>query len=272
MKSALENLEYGDDYFNLAKFYVEKKDIGKALSVFYDGLEKGKGNLSMIFDHLFDYYKKLEDDEKIDDLINIAITKKHYNSEFAYKEFLYYRLKNYEKSKKSLLRRIQFFYFNSENITINFYTLIKEFLSETDWIKEEENILNLIKEKDLYAYLHILIYKNEKSKVFEIILTIQKTKPFFLREESLNVILIKLQDLYPTQISDYFLEKAESFIKRTGRDNYISALYYLKLVKTIFFDILKQEKEFFKKIAFLKAENKNKPALLDELKFFDKFF
>jgi uncharacterized Zn finger protein len=83
---------------------------------------------------------------------------------------------------------------------------------------------------------------------------------------SLEITVAKAaEESRPEQAIQLYLDRIKSLIDRRGRDNYAEAPNYLKVVRGLYKRLGRQE-DWYSLIASLRQENRNLPALLDELK------
>lgn len=62
------NLQYGSDYLELAAYYEKHHDSEKALKIVLEGLNRTDGRLDEIYEYLFRYYEKNEDETALEKL------------------------------------------------------------------------------------------------------------------------------------------------------------------------------------------------------------
>ena len=83
---------------------------------------------------------------------------------------------------------------------------------------------------------------------------------------SLEITVAKAaEESRPEQAIQLYLDRIKSLIDRRGRNNYAEAPNYLKVVRGLYKRLGRQE-DWYSLIASLRQENRNLPALLDELK------
>ncbi|HJH26142.1 MAG TPA: hypothetical protein C5S37_05045 [Methanophagales archaeon] len=76
----------------------------------------------------------------------------------------------------------------------------------------------------------------------------------------------KLEEDFPEGIIEYYWQNAYRNIPGGNRGTYRIAAGYLAKVKRIYINLLKDESRWKKRFFDLKAEFKNRPAFLDEVR------
>ena len=83
---------------------------------------------------------------------------------------------------------------------------------------------------------------------------------------SLEITVAKVaEESRPEQAIQLYLDRIKSLIDRRGRDNYAESANYTTVVRELY-KRLGRQKDWYTLIASLRQENRNLPALLDELK------
>ena len=176
--------------------------------------------------------------------------------------FEYYRLKgDYERAKDALLRSFEF----AREQYYGEYKRMKEYLKVSDWKSIEPEIFNKIKEKDFHDYLRICLDKGMKETVLKSILKPPKNRFGYSMEVDFNEFADELKTDYPKEIIEFYWQKAYRNIPNGNRKTYWDAANYLKKVKGIYLDVLKDEAGWVKRFSDLKSEFRKRPAFLDEV-------
>jgi len=76
----------------------------------------------------------------------------------------------------------------------------------------------------------------------------------------------KLEEDFPERVIEYYWQSAYRNIPSGDRKTYRIAAGYLAKVKRIYINLLKDESGWKKRFSGLKAEFKNRPAFLDEVR------
>ena len=61
LKMRKDDLHYGMDYWDLAEFYIGKGEQKTAVKIAEEGLLKGEGRLTQLFEFLSDHYARSHD-------------------------------------------------------------------------------------------------------------------------------------------------------------------------------------------------------------------
>jgi len=76
LQERMQILSHGMDYWDLVKFYVDKGDSEKALSTAEEGILKGEGRLTELFEFLWEHFSKEGDTANLERIVQTAILKK----------------------------------------------------------------------------------------------------------------------------------------------------------------------------------------------------
>jgi hypothetical protein len=278
LQERLKKLHYGMDYWDLAEFYEGKGDRIKAVEIAEEGLLKGQGRQTELFEFLSDHYAKSQDTANLERIVQCAITKESDEKEMLGRLFEYYKTRNdYENAKKALLEAFKYVMgagYIPEVRSYAHYNKMKQFLLEADWKKIEPKIIKEVREKDLEDYMRICLDKNMKKEALDILLNSPKKRPgsgiLSDGEYDLDEFAQLLKEDFPEDIIKYYWQKAYSKIQNGNRNTYYIAARYLDKVKHIYIDILKEESKWEQRFSNLKVEFKKRPAFLEELKNYEK--
>jgi len=267
------NLHYGMDYWDLAEFYIRKKENKKAVEIAEEGLLKGEGRLTDLFKFLSDYYAKRRDTANLERVVQYALKEKSDEQEMLDRLFKYYKVQgDYENAKKALLKAFEYVKgtgYIPEVRSYAHYNKMKQFLTETDWKTIEPKIIQKIRENDLENYLQICLDKGLKKEVIDIVLNPPKKQSgigfWFDRDYDFDTFANQLKEEFPEKIIEYYWQKAYENIPGGNRNTYDMAAHYLMKVKKIYINILKDENKWNQRYADLKTEFKKRPAFLEEV-------
>jgi hypothetical protein len=245
-----------------SQFYIEKGDQVKAQETAEEGILKGEGWVTMVFEFLWEYFSKKEDTANLERLVRTALSCNTEQKNMLDRLFDYYRSKgDYELAKDALIRSFEF----ARQQYYAEYKRMKGFLRALDWKFIEPEIFNKIKEKDFHDYLRICLDKGMKETVLKSILNPPKNRFGYSIEVDFDKFADELISDFPKEIIEFYWQKAYRNIPSGNRNTYWTAAEYLKKVKEIYFDILKDEAGWVKRISDLKSEFKKRPAFLDEV-------
>ncbi|RCV64592.1 hypothetical protein C5S53_08035 [Methanophagales archaeon] len=258
----MENLHYGMDYWDLVVFYVNKGDLQKGLETAEEGILKGEGRLTELFQFLFEHFAEEKDTANIERIVQVALTRKSEDKVMLDRLFEYYKTDgNYEKAKAAQLKAYEIMRYG------NYYAVyknLKAFLRDADWKEVEPTIFNDIKEKDVCDYLRICMDKSMKEAVLHTILNPPEYQ--WGMENTFDEFAAKLEEDFPEKIIEYYWQNAYMNIPRGNRKTYRIAAGYLAKVKHIYINLLKDESSWKKRFSDLKTEFKKRPAFLDEVR------
>ena len=274
----MKKLHYGMDYWDLAEFYVEKGDRKKAVEIAEEGLLKGEGRQTELFEFLSDHYAKSKDTANLERVVQYAIKKESDEKEMLDRLFEYYKAQNdYENAKRAILKAFEYVKeagYIPEVRSYAHYNKMKQFLVEDDWKEIEPKIIREVREKDLEDYMRICLDKNMKKEVVDILLNPPKKRPgfglFSDREYDFDEFANRLKEEFPEDIIKYYWQKAYNNIQNGNRDTYRIAARYLGMVKHIYIDVLNEKSKWEQRFSNLKVEFKKRPAFLEELKNYEK--
>lgn len=274
----MKKLHYGMDYWDLAEFYVEKGDIKKAVEIAEEGLLKGEGRQTELFEFLSDHYAKSKDTANLERVVQYAIKKESDEKEMLNRLFEYYKAQNdYENAKKALLKAFKYVKgagYIPEVRSYAHYNKMKQFLVEDDWKEIEPKIIRDVREKDLEDYMRICLDKNMKKEVVDILLNPPKKRSgfghFSDREYDFDEFANRLKEEFPEDIIKYYWQKAYNYIRNGNRDTYRIAARYMGIVEHIYIDVLNEKSKWEQRFSNLKVEFKKRPAFLEELKNYER--
>ena len=254
------SLKWGSDYWELASYYIGKRNLKEAIKVCEEGIEKGEGRNREIFDFLIKYYLKNKNIEDFKRVVYKAVDRRCDEEEMLLKLFDYYKANNlYEESREILMESYKY----SSN-KYKKYNQIKNNLLPEDWNKYEADILQEMKDQDIEAYLRICIDKDKKDEVIEYIKGSVKNKLGYPIMINLNEFADKLKKDYPKEVIEYYYRKAFSNIENGDRKTYKVAVKYLEKAKNIYINILKDENRWNMKLLEIKSRYSRKKAFLEE--------
>ncbi|RJS85825.1 hypothetical protein CW713_01120 [Methanophagales archaeon] len=262
LEMRMENLHYGMDYWDLVEFYVNKDDLQKALETAEQGILKGEGRLTELFQFLFEHLAEERDTANIERIVRVALTRKSEEKNMLDRLFEYYKAEgNYEKAKEALQKAYKIMRYGNYYAE---YNKMKAFLRAADWKHVEPEIFKDVQEKDICDYLRICMDKNLKEAVLHTILNPPEMQ--WGMKNKFDEFAAKLEEDFPERIIEYYWQSAYRNIPGGNRGTYRIAAGYLDKVKRIYVNLLKDESGWKKRFSGLKAEFKNRPAFLDEVR------
>jgi hypothetical protein len=262
LEMRMENLHYGMDYWDLVAFYVNKRNLQKALETAEQGILKGEGRLTELFQFLFEHFAEKRDTPNIERIVRVALTRKSEEKNMLDRVFEYYKTEeNYEKAKEALQKAYKIMRYGNYYAE---YNKMKAFLRAADWKQVEPQIFKDVQEKDICDYLRICLDKNMKETVLHTILKPPENK--WIIKNDFDEFAAKLEEDFPEKIIEYYWQSAYRHIPGGNRNTYRIAAGYLDKVKHIYINLLKDESGWKKGFSDLKVEFKKRPAFLDEVR------
>ncbi|MEA2052243.1 MAG: hypothetical protein U9O90_05415 [Euryarchaeota archaeon] len=262
LEMRMENLHYGMDYWDMVVFYLNKGDLQKGLETAEQGILKGEGRLTELFQFLFEHFAEERDTANIERIVRVALTRESEEKVLLDRLFEYYKTDgNYEKAKEAQLKAYKIMRYGNYYAE---YKKLKKFMRDADWKQVEPKIFNDIKEKDICDYLRICLDKNMKDAVLHTILKPPEYQ--WIMKNEFDEFAAKLEEDFPEKIIAYYWQSAYRNIPGGNRNTYRIAAGYLAKVKHIYINLLKDESRWGKRFSELKAEFKNRPAFLDEVR------
>lgn len=263
IESKRANLQYGSDYLELASYYRKHNDEQTALKIVLEGLNKLDGRLDEIYEYLFQYYSKSNNEAALEKLYAGAEKKKRNQDTITRLMYQYYCEKgDYKKKKEALLKLISCC---DSTQLYKLYQKSRKELSVEDFDKEEPIILNIIKKRDLKTYFDILIDKNEMKEVMEYITRHQQYSGWGMDQG--HYFSKRLSGEYPREIVEIYWREVAFYVGLGKEKNYTHAVNILKEIRAI----MKKNKwtdEWISRYKSFLEEHRRKKLLLKELERF----
>lgn len=262
-----KKLNSGMDFWNLAEFYIYEDNIEKAVITCEDGLKKGKGRKNELFEYLISYYINKDDEDNIIRILEVAEKEKYNMSMVLNHIYEYYMNKNeYEKCKTILLKLI-----DSDNHEdyYDYYNKLKTLFSKEQFENMSVELLDNIEKKDLSDYLLICINEKKYENILRHIVNPKKNYMGKIDTTILDQYASLLKNNYPREIINYYKEVFEDMIKNGNRNIYKKASVYIRKMIDIYINILKDEKTCKLELESIRRNHKQKRALIEELSIFN---
>lgn len=263
LESKKANLQYGSDYLELAAFYKKHKDEDRALKIVLEGLDKSVGRLDGIYEYLFAYYKKNQNEVELEKLYIDSEKKKRNQDTIVELMHQYYQEKgDYKKQKEALMKLISC----SETKNLNeLYQKCRQELTDEDFRKEEQKILQMIKKRNLTVYFDILLDKNETGEIIEYITQHEQYRGWGVDEE--HYFSKRLSGEYPREVVEMYWREVAFYVSLGKEKNYSHAVSVLKEIRSI----MKKNKwpeEWNMRYSSFLEEHRRKKLLLGQLEKF----
>lgn len=263
LESKKANLIYGSDYLELAQYYESHGDKGKAVKIVQTGLNKADGRLDEIYAYLFQYYRENHDEVSLEKLYADAKKRKRDQDKIIELMHGYYKEQNnYEKQKETLLELLKY---TRESNLLELYQDCKQELTEDDFSDNENEILKIIKKRDLTTYFDVIFDKGEGREVLEYLLHNKQYRSWGLDEG--HYFSKRLVKEYPREIVEMYWKEIEFYVGLGKEKNYSYAVNILKEVREIMKDN-KWTDEWDNRYHIFLEENRRKKLLLRQLEKF----
>jgi len=257
-----ENLVYGSDYVELAKYYQKNGENDKALEIVWKGFDKCEGRLDEIYHYLFKYYEKKGDEKTIWKIYSKG-QKKQYSLDYITELMYDYSKKQNDNSnqKKMLLKLVNV---SSSNDIEKWYKKCKVELSTTEWAKNKAEILKKVKHKNISSYLDICLENGNTKEVLEYIK--KHSNHFsFGSIDSGHKYSKELVKNYPNEILKLYWKEVSMFVNKGKRKNYHHATTVLKEIRNIMIKNKQKDKWELMYNEF-KTEHQRKRLLMEAIK------
>lgn len=155
LKTKLNNLQYGSDYIEVAKYFAKKGDRKQELDYIWQGLKKSNGRLDELINYAAQIYIEERDEANLRKLYDLALkTKWNLNIAAIAKQLYDYSkiIKDDAAKKKMLMLLLDTC---DSNELKSWYSTCKDELGADEWEKEYPGILEKVKKKDVKFYLDI---------------------------------------------------------------------------------------------------------------------
>ena len=266
-------LKSGMDYWRLAEHWLDKGDRAKAIKVVEKGIEKGEGRKNELYDFLQQDFEERGDYHGLANLLDGKAEHNDLSHGSLRTDPIYLTLQKYYRSQgdyRSLLRLLKMSLKRNE-IDLSLYREAEKTLEKEDWSRfEKELISRLQKERKnrksiwaagsigaLKTLAEIYAYKDDLNQLFEMV-------------KDVHELLVKYEDrllpLYPSHYLDEYRSRADHLVASRGRENYQQAVKYLKKVRKIYVDILRNSQGWGHAIREISENNRNLRALQEELR------
>ncbi|OCL25451.1 hypothetical protein U472_13970 [Orenia metallireducens] len=258
-----KKLLYGMDYWDLATFYIDRSNIKKAIEITKEGILKGKGRVTELYEYYFNYFANKNNLEELEWLVEQALKRGKEGKNMLDRLFEYHKKQGDYKKAKDILQKSYKFIRN--NGYYEEYKRAKEFLKENDFELLEDEIIKKAKDNNIEEYLEICLDKGSKEDALNILLDICSEESYYYWTNRFDNFAKRLKEEFPKQIVEYYWKSALRKIAQKKREEYRVAAIYLKEAKGIYIHLLEDRSTWKKRFSALKLEFKRRRALLDEI-------
>ncbi len=270
-------LEYGTDYWLLASYWLERDEKEKALKVIEEGLDKTAGGKTELYEYMENHLQTRGDmdgifqllERKMEDLYQGGRGNVEDDSAYQYLLVHYDTAGDYHAKVNLLNLR-----FSHGEAGLSLYKAAASILAPTDLPKFQKQIIERLKKSiqenqpagpwlarnakpEIQTLAEIYAYEDDRDNLLEVI---SKDIDLLARYES------KLLRHSPDTYLEQYANEVNRLIEKRGRDNYRTAVRYLKKIKNIHETVLDTPHEWEKYVENLRENNKTLRAFQDELK------
>ena len=257
----MAHLEYGSDYFDLARYYMDRNKADEALKVVKMGLKNAVGRLDEIYQYLYDSYVKINDVKALWDLYDHAMKDGRDKDTMLKLMYDYCKAqKDHEKQHELLL-----------NLTLTasgcdvkkWYDKCKIELPSSIWEKHKKQLLNRMKKKNIHDYLTICFEQGNLMEILECVKNRANYRGFYNVDENHQYSKV-LAKTYPQEILSLYRHEVASYVDQGGRENYRHAVSVLHEIHQLMIEN-KLEKDWTAYLTAFKIEHKRKRTLMELL-------
>lgn len=270
-------LEDGTDYWLLASYWLERDEKEKVLKVVKEGLDKAIGGKTELYDYMQNHlqtqgnidgiFQLLEN--KMGNLYPGGIRNVENDSTYQYLLAHYNAMCDYQGKINLLKLR-----FSHGEVSLSLYKAAESVLTPTDLPKFQKRIVQRLKttiqenqsenpwlarneKSEIETLAEIFAYEDDRDNLVKVI-----SKDIALLVKYESKLLEYSPDIYLGQYTDV----VNRLIEKRGRENYRTAVGYLKKVKHIHQTVLNAPHEWETYVENLRENNKTLRALQEELK------
>jgi hypothetical protein len=256
-------LEHGSDYWDLARFHLDRGDRNKAAEVAEEGALEAQGRCEELFGFLFSHYEERGDEAALARVVRTAVERGSDEKGMLDRLFEHHRARdNYEGARDALLAGWAFV----RRGHYKEYQRLKAFLREGDWMRAEPRIFAEMRERDLKGWLRACLDKGMKKKVLEAVLDPPRDRFGSIVESDLDGFADAIGDEFPEKVIEHSWRRACERIMLKNRESYREAARHLRLVKHLYVDILGDGATWRRRFSALKEEHERRRAFLDEVR------
>ena len=260
LQTKLANLRYGSDYIEVAKYYAKAKDRAKELEYIWKGLQNCSGRLDELIEYIAPVYMKEENDKELKRLFDfVKKTKWDVNIVAMAKQMYRYagQKGDYASRKKMLLLILDTC---DRDEVKKWFEVCKKELSQEDWQKEYEKILEKVRHKDLKFYLDICMDTGREKEVLKYLQDAGYRYDYWGIDYN-QYFSSRLAQFYPDEIVQIYWREVEGLLRASNSKNYETAVSFLRKIKALMKKNKKQA-EWEEKFSELKETHKRKRSFM----------
>jgi len=220
-----KKMKYGDDYHDLATFYLDEGNRKEAISVAEEGMKKGVGRMDGLRKFLSD--RALEDGNR----------------------------------EKYLALQFEL---ASEYLSLETYNTFKNICSVEEWSAFEPKIVELLDTSCSKGYLKIRMQREEYEEALAILLKSSYHHYYaFDADDELNTVQ-QLEKRFPEQILTYYKSGLGNLNSNAQRKEYAQQAGVMAKVRHMMVDVIQDETRWTLFAGKVKADNLRRPAFQEE--------
>ena len=220
-----KKMKYGDDYHDLATFYLDEGNRKEAISVAEEGMKKGVGRMDGLRKFLSD--RALEDGNR----------------------------------EKYLALQFEL---ASEYLSLETYNTFKNICSVEEWSAFEPKIVELLDTSCSTGYLKIRMQREEYKEALAILLKSSYHHYYaFDADDELNTVQ-QLEKRFPEQILTYYKSGLGNLNSNAQRKEYAQQAGVMAKVRHMMVDVIQDETRWTLFAGKVKADNLRRPAFQEE--------
>jgi len=216
--------------------------------------------------YLFDYYENHKQPDELEKLMQTCENKNQERDFVSGRLYEYYKAcGDYENAKKYLLKNFEY---SKSRALDSQYAKTKEYLTDNDWQKVEDNLFKSLKNRDIEGYMRICLEKGYKQEVYDIIIAARPSlSPW---GNDYDFFADKLKKDFPEKIIEYYFRYAAYYVENgSNRKSYIASMKYFKKAKEIYLKVLKDNTRWVNKLAEIRARYQKRRAFIEESRVLD---
>lgn len=279
-RSTLEkHLQYGMDYWHLAQYWFGQGNEEQALEVIKEGVEKGEGRKTELYEALQKHYQQQNDYARIVELLEQKIVNHALDNQGNLRHdsayqclWEYYTSQHDYQGQKNLLEMC----LDSKDIDLEFYKQAEEILTVSDWQEFAPKIIRTLNDRiqqepsqSYYIRFPYIAMTKSVVKTLAEIYAYTRNTPMLYETVKNNIKLLSEYEsqLLPEYATDYiqqYRHHIDRLIAARGREKYKAAVPYAKTIKHIYANILKTPDEWTRYITNLRQVHKTLRAFQQE--------
>jgi hypothetical protein len=266
----MKNLESGMDYMSLVSFFDDRGKFKEAVKYAAEGLSHGTGWISGLVEYLIDHYSSEKDGDELAQIMEICEARESYCYEAASRIFDYHEKQgDYESAKKYFMKIVDY---TGGTFFESLYDRAKNFLRNEDFVNTETELLSKIKSGNVGEYLEVCVNKGDYHEALTTMRESARPSIHWYSERNFMKTANRLEEHYPEEIIEYYGSFMDYLIDQGAgrkRQNYISAVMYLRCIKSVYINVLKDRPRWERQLQEIREKHSTLRAFLEESRVLD---